>query len=85
MKNLNIIGVHRKIRVLGGGSRKPIYRGQLPKVLDSLQISGLAKKKRGGGWCFCGGWGGGGWYLKAHYVKMFFSASVRNLLQISPL
>ena len=31
MKNFNIFGVHRKIRVLGGVHKKPIYVGGLPK------------------------------------------------------
>ena len=45
MKNFNILGVHRKMQILGGGGggdhKKPIYReGGLPKKggLDSLQI-----------------------------------------------
>ena len=37
MKNFNILGIHGKIRVLGGGSHKTIYRG------DCL-------KRGGGGW-----------------------------------
>ena len=44
MKNFNILGVHRKMQILGGGGgghKKPKYReGGLPKKggLDSLQI-----------------------------------------------
>ena len=59
IKIFNILGVHGKIRVSGGGSHeKLIFRGELPK-------GGLAGKKwvvflRGGG-------GGERWYPIAHY------------------
>ena len=40
MKNFDIFGVHGKVRFLGGGHEKPMYKGRLPKKggLDSLQI-----------------------------------------------
>ena len=40
MKNFDILGVHGKIRVLGGIHAKPTYKPGLPKKegLDSLQI-----------------------------------------------
>ena len=59
MKNFNILGVHLKIWLLGGGFIKKQYR-----VGDCLKMGGLGQfanlrvglgKKEGGG-CF---WGGG--------------------------
>ena len=53
--NINIMGIHWKIRFLRGVQEKPIYRGELPKkgVLDSFDRfnkgGGLAKKR---GWYF---------------------------------
>ena len=40
MEKLNIMEVHWKIQFLGGGHKKPIYKGELPKKgdLDSLPI-----------------------------------------------
>ena len=43
MTNFNIFGVHRKIRVLGGVHKKPIYRG------DCLKTGG----EGGGAWTVC--------------------------------
>ena len=61
MKNVNIFGIHWKIRLLGGdGLEKPIYKGGgLPKKGGGL---GQFVDLRGGeawqervGWCFWGG------------------------------
>ena len=51
MKNFNILGVHGKIRVLGGSHEKPIYRAGLPKMgglgqfADLMGEGGLAGKE----------------------------------------
>ena len=53
MKNFNILGVHGKIRVLGGSHEKPIYRAGLPKMgglgqfADLMGEGGLAGKEEG--------------------------------------
>ena len=48
MKNFNILGLHEKIRVLGGGSRKANKKkaglGQFADLRGSRQEKG--------GWCF---------------------------------
>ena len=66
MKNLNILGVHGKIRVLEGQfHEKPIYRGDCLKrgggVWTVCRFKGGLGKKEGGG-VFKGGW-----YPNAHY------------------
>ena len=64
MKNFNILGVHWKIWLSGGGSWKTNMEGGLPKKggLDILQIQeGLGKK--GGGMFLIGVW-----YPNAHYA-----------------
>ena len=69
MKNFNILDVHWKIWLLGGGSsRKTDIDWGLPKKggLDSLQFKRGLGKKEGGG-VFEGE--GGGWYPDVHYVK----------------
>ena len=59
MKNFNILGVHWKIQLLGGGGlEKPIYKGGLPKKGQLGQLFDLR-----GAWQERGGWGvfeGGG-------------------------
>ena len=52
MKIFNVMGVHRKIRFLGGrGHEKPIYRRKMPKKGRELQQfadlrRGFVKKRR---------------------------------------
>ena len=43
MKNFNILGVHWKIQLLGGGGvhKKPIQRGGLPKKGGLPKMGGL--------------------------------------------
>ena len=52
MKNVNIVGVYRKIRLLRGGvHEKPVYRGEMPIRGGGLgQFADLrgAWRKRGG-------------------------------------
>ena len=48
MENFNILGVHLKILLLEGGSRKNNIKGG--GGLDSLPIKGGLGKKSG--WCF---------------------------------
>ena len=67
IKNFNILGVHWKIRLLGGRcSRNTNAERELPKKggLDSLLNSrgGLGKKEGG---VFLRG----GWYPNAHYTR----------------
>ena len=53
VKNLNIMGVHSKIRFLGeGGHEKPIYRRELLKRRAGtvFRFKGELGKKEGGGW-----------------------------------
>ena len=65
LKNLNILGVHWKIRLLGGGSQKTNIEGGLPKKGGFGQFVDL---REGGAWqerrdsVF-----EGGWYLNAPY------------------
>ena len=49
MKNFNILGVHRKIQVLGGGHKKPIYRGHCLKrgPWKTCRFTGGLGKKEG--------------------------------------
>ena len=67
MKNFNILGVHGKIRVLGGeGFTKNQYIGGM----DSLQIwggRGLGKR----GWCFWGGVAHHGYGMSGLLVSRF--------------
>ena len=62
MKNFNIFGVHRKIRVLGGVHKKPIYRGDCLKTGGGGGGGGGGRGCgfRGGGVRGGGGGGGGG-------------------------
>ena len=69
IKNFGVLGVHWKIRLLGGEFTKNRYRGG-----DCLKREGLGQfaDLRGGlarkrGWCFW--WGGGGWHTDAHYAR----------------
>ena len=54
MKNFNILGVHRKIGVLGGGGHeKPRYKGGLPKkggLGQFAELRGAWQESGGGGW-----------------------------------
>ena len=68
IKNFNILGVHWKIRLLGGRcSRNTNAERELPKKggLDSLLNSrgGLGKKEGGGVFLRVG------WYPNAHYTR----------------
>ena len=49
MKNFNILGVHRKIQVLGGGHKKPIYREHCLKrgPWKTCRFTGGLGKKEG--------------------------------------
>ena len=50
MKNFNILGVHPKICLLGGGVMKNQYRGGLPKKGGGLgDLKGRLDKKEGRG------------------------------------
>ena len=69
IKNFNILGVHGKIRVSGGGGHeKLIFRGELPKKRGLGQFADLRGDwQEGGGWCF---WGvGGERYTPLHTMK----------------
>ena len=65
MKNFNILGIHWKIRLLGGGSQKTIEGGGGAWTVCQFK-KGLGKKEEDGSF------EGGGWYPNAHYV--LFSA-----------
>ena len=66
MKSFDILGVHWKIRLLGGKFTKNQDRGGLPKrgrgggAWTVYRFKGGGKKE-GGGW-------GEGWYPNAHYA-----------------
>ena len=50
------MGVHWKIRFLGGGHKKPIYKGELPEkgAWQFADLRGAWWKREGG--VFEGGW-----------------------------
>ena len=60
MKNFNILGVHRKIWVLGGLHEKIIYGGDWTVCGFKGRGGGLTMKKGGCFWV--------GWYPNAYYV-----------------
>ena len=70
MKNFNILGVHWKIRLLGGVTKNQYRAGDCQKKKGGLEQfanlrgGGLGKKE--GWWCF---WGGS-WYPNAHYDRI---------------
>ena len=64
MKNLNVFGVHWKIQLLEGDSRKTNIEGGLSKKKGAwtvCQFDGELCKKEGGDVLEAGG--GGGWYV----------------------
>ena len=67
MKNVNILGVHWKIWLLGGVMKNQYIGGDCLKMRAWTVCwfkGGFARKR---GWCF---WGGG-WYTNAHYVNLW--------------
>ena len=67
MKNFDVLGIHWKIRLLGGGVQKNRYREGIAKKGWTWTVcrfkGGLGKKEEGGVFER----GEGGWYPDVHY------------------